>query len=79
MDGRPDLLAILHEEILATITKQVAVGPENVRVRFDRRPTASTLEISVDIPHAGTIFSTTTTFPFFSAPTARDPLAPFAQ
>jgi septum formation topological specificity factor MinE len=78
MDGRPDLLAILHEEILATITKQVAVGPENVRVRFDGSPTASTLEISVDIPHAGTIFSTTT-FPFFSAPTARDPLASFAQ
>jgi septum formation inhibitor-activating ATPase MinD len=40
MGGSSDLLAILHEEILAAMTKQVAAEPENVRMRFDRRPTA---------------------------------------
>ena len=50
MGSGPDLLAILYEEILATITKQVAVEAKNVRVRFDRRAAVSRLEINVDIP-----------------------------
>ena len=48
---QPDLLAILHEEILATIAKQIAVERENVRVRLDRGATVSKLEINVEIPH----------------------------
>jgi cell division topological specificity factor len=50
---QPDLLAILQEEILATIARQVAVERENVRVRIDRGASVSTLEIDVEIPHAG--------------------------
>ncbi len=49
--NRFDLLAILHEQILATIARQIAVDPENVRVRIDRGVTVSTLEIDVEIPH----------------------------
>ena len=49
---QPDLLAILQEEILATIARQITVERENVRVRIDRGATVSTLEIDVDIPHA---------------------------
>ena len=49
---QPDLLAILQEEILATIAQQITVERENVRVRIDRGATVSTLEIDVDIPHA---------------------------
>jgi cell division topological specificity factor len=48
---QPDLLAILHEEILATIARQITVERENVRVRIDRGATVSTLEIDVEIPH----------------------------
>ena len=48
---QPDLLAILHDEILATIARQITVEHENVRVRIDRGATVSTLEIDVEIPH----------------------------
>jgi cell division topological specificity factor len=49
---QPDLLAILQEEILATIARQITVERENVRVRIDRGANRSTLEIDVEIPHA---------------------------
>ncbi len=50
--SQPDLLAILQQEILATIARQVAVERDNVRVRIDRGASVSTLEIDVEIPHA---------------------------
>jgi cell division topological specificity factor len=50
--SQPDLLAILQAEILATITRQIKVERENVRLRIDRGATVSTLEIDVEIPHA---------------------------
>ena len=53
---QPDLLAILQDEILATIARQITVEHENVRVRIDRGATVSTLEIEVEIPHlVGTV------------------------
>jgi cell division topological specificity factor len=54
--NQPDLLAILREEILTTIARQITVERENVRVRIDRGANVSTLEIDVDIPHlVGTV------------------------
>jgi cell division topological specificity factor len=50
--SQPDLLAILQEEILTTIARQVTVERDNVRVRIDRGATVSTLEIDVEIPHS---------------------------
>jgi cell division topological specificity factor len=50
--SQPDLLAILQEEILSTIARQVTVERDNVRVRIDRGATVSTLEIDVEIPHS---------------------------
>jgi cell division topological specificity factor len=50
--SQPDLLAILQEEILATIARQITVERDNVRVRIDRGATVSTLEIDVEIPHS---------------------------
>ena len=59
--GRPDLLTILREEILATIAKQVPVERENVQVRMDRGATVSTLEIDIEIPNlAGTLLAPST-------------------
>ena len=49
--GQSDLIAILREEILAVIAKQVMVGLENVEVRMNRDATVSTLEINVEIPN----------------------------
>jgi cell division topological specificity factor len=50
--SQPDLLAILQDEILATIARQIAVERDNVRVRIDRGAMVSTLEIDVEIPHS---------------------------
>jgi cell division topological specificity factor len=50
--SQPDLLAILQDEILTTIARQVTVERDNVRVRIDRGATVSTLEIDVEIPHS---------------------------
>ena len=47
--GQSDLLAILHEEILAVIAKHVIVERDNVVVRTDRGTTVSTLEIDIEI------------------------------
>jgi cell division topological specificity factor len=51
MRGQSDLLAILHEEILAVIGKHVQVDRDNVRVKMDRGDTVSMLEIDVEIPN----------------------------
>jgi cell division topological specificity factor len=77
-DGQPNLLAILREEILATIAKQVTVERENVQVRMERGATVSTLEIDVEIPHLASTFLAPSTNPLLSASlgsaTARKPL-----
>ncbi len=49
--GRPDLLAILREEILTAIGKHVSIDQDNVVVRMDRGATVSTLEIDVELPN----------------------------
>lgn len=50
--GQPDLLATLREEILAVITRHVAVDRDNVQVRMDRGGSVSKLEIDVEIPRS---------------------------
>ena len=50
--GQPDLLAILHEEILAVIAKHVSVERDNVQVTMDRGDKVSTLEIDVAVPNS---------------------------
>jgi cell division topological specificity factor len=50
--GKPDLLALLREEILAAIAKHVTVDRDNVQVRMDRGQAISTLGVDVEIPHS---------------------------
>jgi cell division topological specificity factor len=45
----PDLLALLHKEVLQAIAKHVAVDPDKVDVKIHRRETMSLLEIDVEI------------------------------
>ena len=48
--GPRDLVAILRDELLATIKRHVEIDPEKVKVTMDRAGAFSTLEIDVEIP-----------------------------
>jgi len=49
--GQSNLVSILREEILAAISRHVAVEPDKVQVKMDRGAAISTLEIEVEIPN----------------------------
>jgi cell division topological specificity factor len=49
--GQSNLISILREEILAAISRHVAVEPENVQLKMHRGTAISTLEIEVEIPN----------------------------
>ncbi len=46
---KPDLLAVLHKEVLAAISKHVAVEPDKVEIKVHRREEMSVLEIDIEI------------------------------
>jgi cell division topological specificity factor len=48
--GKPDLIPILREDILAAIGKHVIVDSDKVRVRVERGDVVSLLEIDIEIP-----------------------------
>ena len=48
--GKPDLIAVLREEILAVIRKHVQVDPDKVRVTTEREANMSTLSVDIEIP-----------------------------
>ncbi len=48
--GQPNLMAILKDEIIAAIGRHVAVRPEGVSVRIDRREAVPVLRIAVNMP-----------------------------
>ncbi len=48
--GPRDLVAILRDELLATIRRHVEIDPEKLSVKMDRSAAFSTLEIDVEIP-----------------------------
>ena len=49
--GQPDLLMLLREEILAVVSRHVALDPEKVIVRMERGKTVSTLEVDIELPN----------------------------
>jgi len=48
--NKPDLIAVLREEILAVIRKHVPVDPDKVRVTAERDAKVSTLTVDIEIP-----------------------------
>ena len=48
---QPDLLARLREDILAAVSRHVALDPEKVKVRMDRGKNVSTLEVDIELPN----------------------------
>jgi cell division topological specificity factor len=51
MRGQPDLLILLREEILAVVSRHVALDPEKVIVRMERGKHVSTLEVDIELPN----------------------------
>lgn len=49
MTGRPDLVAVLREEILAVIRRHVPVDPGKVNVRADQTGAVSTLSVDIEL------------------------------
>ena len=48
--GPRDLVAILRDELIATIARHIEFDPEKLSVKMDRTDAFSTLEIDVEIP-----------------------------
>ena len=48
--GPANLIAMLRDEILATIAKHVEIAPEAVKIKMGQEGSISTLEIDVEIP-----------------------------
>jgi len=65
--GKPDLIPILREDILAAIGKHVTVDPAKVRLKIERGEMVSLLEIDIEIPtsmkHGQDRFATGVQFP----------------
>jgi cell division topological specificity factor len=65
--GKPDLIPILREDILAAIGKHVTVDPDKVRLKIERGEMVSLLEIDIEIPtsmkHGHDRFATGVQFP----------------
>jgi cell division topological specificity factor len=53
--GPRDLIAILRDELLATIARHVEIDPDKLLVRMDHSGDVSTLEIDVEIPSAAIV------------------------
>jgi cell division topological specificity factor len=49
--GQPDLLMQLREEILAVVSRHVALDPDKVIVRMERGKNVSTLEVDIELPN----------------------------
>jgi cell division topological specificity factor len=49
--GRPDLLCILREEIIAVIGRHVSFEPDMVQIKMERRKSVSTLAVDIEIPN----------------------------
>ncbi len=49
-EGQSDLITKLREEIIAVISKHVAIDQDKVQIKLDRGASVSTLEIDVEVP-----------------------------
>jgi cell division topological specificity factor len=48
--GPRDLVAILRDDLLATIARHIDIDPDKLKVTMERCGSVSTLEIDVEIP-----------------------------
>jgi cell division topological specificity factor len=49
--GQSDLLMLLRDEILAVVSRHVALDRDKVLVRMERGKSVSTLEVDIELPN----------------------------
>ncbi len=48
--SRPDYLPALQRELVAVISKYVAVNPEHIKVNLERQDNLEVLEVKIELP-----------------------------
>jgi cell division topological specificity factor len=49
---RPDYLPALQRELIAVISKYVAINPDHIKVNLERQDTLDVLEVKIELPEA---------------------------
>ena len=50
--SRPDYLPALQRELMAVISKYIAVRPEDVKVQIEKQDNLEVLEVKIELPDA---------------------------
>ena len=48
--GQPDYLPALQRELVAVISKYVAINPEDIKVHMERQDDLEVLEVKIELP-----------------------------
>ena len=51
--SRPDYLPQLQRELVAVISKYVAINPEDIKVSLERQDNLEVLEVKIELPELG--------------------------
>ena len=51
--ARADYLPALQRELIAVITKYVAINPDDIKVNLERQDDLEVLEVKIELPDAG--------------------------
>ncbi|MDF1481771.1 cell division topological specificity factor MinE [Extensimonas sp. H3M7-6] len=51
--GQPDYLPALQRELVAVISKYVAIDPNDIKVHLERQDNLEVLEVKIELPEAG--------------------------
>ena len=51
--SRPDYLPDLQRELIAVISKYVAISPDDIKVNLERQDNFDVLEVKIELPDAG--------------------------
>lgn len=51
--SQPDFLPALQQELMAVISKYVAVNPEDIKVSLEKQGNFEVLEVNIVMPEAG--------------------------
>lgn len=49
---QPELLTLLHREIIEVIGKHIQFDPDKVQIKLDRGRSVSTLEVDIELPNS---------------------------
>ncbi len=54
INGGPDFMPALHQELIAVISKYVRVNPEDITIKLDKQGKLEVLDVNVVLPDAST-------------------------